>query len=173
MNNSGADFRDFKSVHVSRRLVHVVLGQYLLEHLKGLVKCVSVLIKAKCSEQISEHSELVLPCSELRNTRSSTNAIQQVTSARRGSIHPHESYHPCMVIEIYVCAEDSYLTMFTWYISTWFWVFWSCVLILIWTELLNFWTFWVFIIILCARVWSQIWICPDVCRARLTNLTHV
>jgi len=58
MNNSGADFRDFKSVHGSRRLVHVVLGQYLLEHLKGLVKCVSVLIKAKCSEQISEHFEL-------------------------------------------------------------------------------------------------------------------
>lgn len=62
----------------------------------------------------------VLPCSELRNTRSSTNAIQRVTSARRGSIHPHESYHPCMVIEICMCAEDSYLTMFTWYISTCF-----------------------------------------------------
>lgn len=172
MNNSGADFRDFKSVHVSRRLVHVVLGQYLLEHLKGLVKCVSVLIKAKCSEQISEHFELVLPCSELRNTRSSTNAIQRVTSARRGSIHPHESYHPCMVIEICMCAEDSYLTMFTWYISTCFEyseaVSWS----LLWTELLNFWTFWVFINFLCARVW-QVWICPDSRRARLTNMTYV
>jgi len=114
MNNSGADFRDFKSVHdhVSRRLVHVVLGQYLLEHLKGLVKCVSVLIKAKCSEQISEHFELARSTMQ-RVTKHEIEYERYSTSARRGSIHPHESYHPCMVIEICMCAEDSYLTMFT------------------------------------------------------------
>jgi len=106
VNNSGADFRDLKSIHVSRRLVHVVLGQYLLEHLKGLVKCVSVLIKAKCSEQISEHFE---------QARSTMQRVRMLFNESRvldeGVFILMHHITPAWLLRS-VC-EDSYLTMFT------------------------------------------------------------